>query len=167
MVALSAPGEDLTPHPRGWRNATITYAGGLTASLRFIKSKDTGFRSPRRVRLDGELGTSVDNEVRTIDRMTGNVITGRICRDEDGAGDHTRLRALELDVGNAGRVRWENPFAEHAFTDEQIALTSHLLSVADAALQRGRPLYGPDDAFQDVDIMQAIHRSAERGRTVS
>lgn len=151
------------PRPRPGYSATIACENGAVISQRFINFYDPPLRFNHHITIDGELGSMVDNEVRFLDRSTGQVATAHVERnEEDGL-----LVSMSIDLGTLGTVEWKNPFGDTMLTDEQIAVASHLSAMVLASTGQGSPLYSPSDALADIEIMNAIELSAAHGRTVS
>ena len=92
----------------------------------------------------------------TLVDLTGPVI-GKVRRDETGS----RLQAVSIDTP-VGPVVWRNPFADHALGDEQIAIATLLLGMADAISHGGTPLYDADDALFDIEMLASMRASAAR-----
>jgi len=144
-------------------SATISHANGAVLSQRFVNFYDQPLRFNRHLTIDGELGTMVDHEVRYLDTDTSNVETGTFQR----VVSNQRLNHLEIDLGRLGLLRWDNPFSACDFSDEQIAVATHLVAMGRAAAGTGSPLYSPAQAYADIEIMEAIKSSTSHGRSVS
>ncbi len=166
-MPLVSPEDPATPRSCDGYVATITHAGGEILSQRFVNFYDPPLRLNRHLTIDGELGSVADDEVRALDRTSGRVEAGTVERVTEPGPDGDRLLRLEVDLGRLGHHVWENPFADHVLSDEQIAVASHLVALGDAARGQGRPLYSPQQALGDVEIMHAIGLSATHGRPVS
>ena len=95
-------------------------------------------------------------ETDSLVNLAGTVI-GQSGRHETGS----RLQAISIDTP-VGPVLWRNPFADHALDDEQIAIATLLLGMADAVSQGGTPLYDADDALFDIEMLASMRASAAR-----
>jgi predicted dehydrogenase len=163
FAPLLAGPEDLSPQPRQGYSATITCDNGAVVTQRFINFYDPPLRFHHHLAVDGELGSMVDDEVRYLDRSTGEVVAATIERiEKDGT-----LAQLSIDLGALGVLEWTNPYGHTSLTDEQISVATHLSAMVRASADHGSPLYSPADALDDIEIMNAIGLSATRGRKVS
>jgi choline dehydrogenase-like flavoprotein/predicted dehydrogenase len=151
------------PRARPGYSATITCENGAVISQRFINFYDPPLRFNHHLTIDGELGSMVDNQVRFLDRSSGDVVTADVQRNEEGGF----LVSMSIDLGTLGTVQWKNPFGDTVLTDEQIAVASHVSAMVLASAGHGSPLYSPSDALADVEIMNAIELSAAHGGSVS
>ncbi|MBR8836307.1 MAG: Gfo/Idh/MocA family oxidoreductase [Stigonema ocellatum SAG 48.90 = DSM 106950] len=114
---------------------------------------------PQTIRLYGKSGTMVDYDVRYFNQHSGRVEMVKAIRKENGSGN---LVSIEASLPDVGTITWENPFAAHPFTDEQIAVATILKAMALSVSTGTSPLYTAEDFLTDISIMQALHYSAQR-----
>lgn len=148
----AAGGHDL------WTSAVIEMSSGARL---FHQYSDRYFDSPQRppkaLRVLGTRGSIFGDEIRYEDPQSGPVET-RISRIVDG----NRLVGLRVEAPG-GTIAWDNPFARHPFSDEQIAVAALVRAMARAIATGGVPAYGADRALVDMEVMTSIRLSAEAG----
>lgn len=118
----------------------------------------------RRIDIRGSRGEIVDHRLtRMLDARTP--VTEPLLRRQTGAdGD---LEGFDLDTISAGgRVWYRNPFQGKRFADEDIAIATLLIRMADWVRGTGEPPYPLAQASQDHAIALAINESAASGQRV-
>lgn len=137
-----------------WLQGTVLYNDGTLLAHNYSNEYfDEPFRAPRSLRVYGTSGSIVDDTL-----LFGHDRVEKIQR-ELLAG---RLASLVVETP-LGPVRWKNPFASFAFSDEQIAVASLLQNMKLVVHSAGAPAYSAADALQDIEILEAMIRSSERG----
>lgn len=76
--------------------------------------------------------------------------------------EHGHLLELSID-SRVGPIVWRNPFAGSELNDEQIAVASLLVEMADAVAYEGSPAYDAADGLFDVEMLAAMRASEARG----
>ena len=118
----------------------------------------------RRIDIRGSRGEIVDHQLtRMLDPRTP--VTEPLVRRQTGIdGD---LEGFDLDTISAGgRVWYRNPFQGRRFADEDIAIATVVIMMADWVRDAGEPPYPLAEASQDHAIALAINESATTGRRV-
>lgn len=105
----------------------------------------------------GSAGTLLPGEAR-FEMGNSKSMVSKIFREEERG----ELKSLHVDTID-GVVRWENPFLGHGLTDEQIAVGCLVRSMADAIRYSGACAYPYWSALEDVEILNAMRYSAQRG----
>jgi predicted dehydrogenase len=137
-----------------WLQGTVLYNDGTLLVHNYSSEYfDKPFRAPRSLRVYGTSASIVDDTL-----LFGHDRVEKVQR-ELFAG---RLAALVVETP-LGPVCWKNPFASLAFSDEQIAVASLLQNMKLVVHSAGAPAYSAADALQDIEILEAMIRSSERG----
>jgi choline dehydrogenase-like flavoprotein len=141
-----------------WLSGTVTCEdGGLLLHRYSPLGKTILHRPPGEFRVYGSSGTLLPSEARF--EGNGQEITKSLVQRETEGGDLTRLWVDTPD----GTVEWFNPFNGHQLDDEQIAVGQLVLAMAQAVRFSGMPLYSPRAALEDVELINAMSYSADRG----
>lgn len=118
----------------------------------------------RRLNVRGTRGEIVDHRLtRLLDPRTP--VTETVARRQTGIdGD---LEGFDLDtLSLGGRVWYRNPFQGRRFSDEEIAIGTLLIRMADWVADQGQPPYPLAEASQDHAIALAINDSARSGERI-
>lgn len=152
VLATSQGGES-----RAWDDATFRYRSGFVLKHLFSPSNDVAVtRGPTGFHVYGSEGSLTDAALLFSDGE-GRMHSERVQRTEQ----YGRLK--ELRVGTQlGPVVWKNPFFHHDLNDEQIAVASLLLRMAEAVSHGGSCAYDAADALFDVEMLAAMRASEER-----
>lgn len=141
------------PRVERWTTGSVRYDDGamlhqqLGAGIAPILA-----RIPGSLRIHGEHASMVGDEVRMGDA------SARVERHEDKRS--RALAALSIALPGIGRITWENPQRDAAFTDEQIGVAAHLDAMHRVARGQGEPLYSAQDARWDIEVLRALELSA-------
>ena len=149
--------------PERWLLGTVKHADGAL----LVHNYSSGYsvlptRPQGRLLVHGECGSLVDNHLIVVNRRTGETHRSEMRRDVvDGEGG-TLLRGVSVDAPEFGAVEWRNPFAQHALSDEQIAVATHVAAMIEVACEGALPLYPAASALQDIEYLRALSYSARR-----
>jgi choline dehydrogenase-like flavoprotein/predicted dehydrogenase len=155
--AIRATHNSSRGQPDTYLTGTATYATGSTLSHQYgAQSINSNLRDPKTLRLYGTTGAIVDN-IAQFERADGSVMKESIRRSEKNG----RLCALSV-MTPVGEVSWRNPFCEHDFSDEMVAVGCLLRGVKNAAFFGGAAPYTVDQGLGDMEILTAMRYSAER-----
>ena len=144
----AAPG----PRIEQWELGEVTFDDGALLVHRFTSAyKVAPFRTFQSLRIYGTRGSAINDEVVVLDEQ-GRSVRLRIEQNTAGAGHAPP---------GARTVGWENPFADRSLTDDEVGVALHLVALRDAIGAGRQPLYGAHDALRDVEIVEALSRSAE------
>lgn len=143
--------------------ATVTYDDGAVLLHHYgDASAESPLRCDRGLRAYGDAGTLADDAMH-LSQASGACTRHPFVR-EQVAG---RLQAITVETP-AGPVAWRNPFGDHDFSDEQIAVATLLTDMASAVRSGGAPAYPAQAAIEDMDLLAAMRLSALRvGRPVA
>ncbi len=151
----AAPG----PRVEQWELGTVTFDDGGLLVHRFTSAyKVAPFRTFQSLRIYGTRGSAVNDEIVVLDERGRSV---RLPVEANAAGVGRAPRSITATLPAARMVQWQNPFADSGFTDDQVGVALHLAALRAAILAGGRPLYGAHDALRDVEVVEALRRSAE------
>ncbi len=114
---------------------------------------------PQNVRLYGKSGTMVDYDIRFFNQQSDRVEVAKAIRKENESGN---LVSIEATLPDIGTITWDNPYAAHPFTDEQIAVATILKGMATSVSTDTSPLYTAEEFLTDISIMQAFRYSDQR-----
>jgi choline dehydrogenase-like flavoprotein len=114
---------------------------------------------PQETRLYGKSGTMTGSNIQFFDQKSGQIETSVAVRNYD---DQNRLISISATLPGIGLVAWENPYIDHSFTDEQIAVATLLEGMSNAVLTGCPPLYTATEFLDNVAIMQAFRFSSQR-----
>jgi choline dehydrogenase-like flavoprotein/predicted dehydrogenase len=140
-----------------WIQGSVTYADGTLLLHEYSNEYfDAPFRAPRSLRVYGTAGSITDDTV-MFRRSDGSADLQQIRRERS----NDRLSSIVVDTP-VGVVRWENPFSQHTFSEEQIAVATLLRDMRIAVQSRGMPLYSAESALRDTEFLEAMRSSAAR-----
>jgi hypothetical protein len=114
---------------------------------------------PGSIDIFGTLGNIHDNRITLIDPLSRRNSQFSILRSKSPTG---RLRSIYSNIPDAGSLTWDNPFAAHPFSDEQIAVALLLEGMRLSIRQGKRPLYTASDFQTDMEIVRAFQYSVRR-----
>jgi predicted dehydrogenase len=156
---LEPAGDVLTgPRVETWELGTVKFDDGTLLLHRFTSIyKVAPFRTFQSLRIYGTRGSAVNDEVVVLDRH-GRSVRLRVEENFVVLGRAPSAITVTLPEGQA--VRWENPFADRGFTNDQVGVALHLDALRAALLTGRQPLYSTHDALRDVEIIDAFRRSA-------
>ncbi|HEU4460333.1 MAG TPA: GMC oxidoreductase [Methylibium sp.] len=141
-----------------WLHGCVEYEDGASLVHHYSgEYHDAPWRGPRSLRVYGTAGSLIDGTLllRGADAAASSV--------HEVVRETHEGRLLGLGVATPiGEVRWANPYAAHAFSDEQIAVASVLARMASAVRHGGVPAYSAADAQLDVELMTAMRFSSMR-----
>jgi predicted dehydrogenase len=153
------------PREDRWEIGTIEFDDGSMLMHRYSTAyKKTPFRTFRSLRVYGTAGTIVNEDIAVVNDH-GLAVSLDVTVDR-----RPGLAPLQLSarVPTGPSVTWINPFALYPFSDDQVAVASHLMAMRGSLEGTGRPLYAPAQALLDLELVAALRRSiALGGRPVS
>lgn len=156
VVSVTARREEVPGAGARIEEAVFAYGGGATLRHRFLADdRVVAAMGTAEFRVAGDEGALADD----VTGFRDNAPVPGPRRIVDGRGE---LVALAFD-GRIGPVLWRNPFAGSGLDDEQIAVASLLMEMADAVAHGGSPAYDAADGLFDVEMMAAMRASADRG----
>lgn len=152
--------------PERWLLGTVKHADGAL----MVHNYSSGYavlptRPPGRLLVHGECGSLVDDELLVVNRRTGETHRSKIRRDVVNGEGGALLRGVSIATPEWGEIEWRNPFAQHALSDEQIAVATHVAAMIQVAQQGALPLYPAASALQDIEYLRALSYSARRAGT--
>jgi predicted dehydrogenase len=141
-----------------WTLATVTCSDGCTLVHHYSHHYFKGqLRQPKLLRLYGSSGSVVGDMVNFEDEA-GATMPAPIQRETHQG----RLHALKV-MTPLGEISWQNPFAEHDFDDECIAVATSLQKMKNAVLFGGASPYSAGDGYNDMELLTAMRHSAMGG----
>ena len=114
---------------------------------------------PQTVRLYGRSASMVDHDIRYVSPKTGDVKFAQAVRQLNQAD---ALVSIEANLPEIGKIVWNNPYVNHAFTDEQIAVATIIDGMVNSIRTDSSALYSAENFLVDVAIIQAFRYSAQR-----
>jgi choline dehydrogenase-like flavoprotein/predicted dehydrogenase len=131
----------------------------MTGGVQLVHNYSAGYamlpsRPRGELRVTGQAGSLVDERVSFADPAAGRILSVTFER---------TARSIGVTHPSLGRIEWEDPFAATALTDEQRAVALHVDAFDRVVRDGGVPLYGAEQALQDIELLRALHYSAERG----
>ena len=155
---------DDRPKPATTTIATIDF-GDAMALYDFTDNQWHNQLRSRRMVIRGSLGEISNTDVVRLAApqtfLESSIVRRQIGYDLDLDGYDTDHISFE------GRILWRNPFAGSRFSDEEIAIATLLLGVADWSRGNAPGPYPLADACQDQLIALAIESSLESGATIT
>lgn len=150
-------GEHAAINHETWMQGTAVFPDGSVLAHSYSPGyADSPIRMPRSLRTYGTQGSIVDDTLRAHDQ-SASVFDAKLERDEQQG------RLLGMSVRTPlGTVRWTNPFADHAFSDEQIAVATLIRGMKSAVDFDSVPAYLPEEGLADMEILAAMGLSAQR-----
>ncbi|WP_246036174.1 Gfo/Idh/MocA family protein [Sinomonas susongensis] len=144
--------------------ATLEFESGLSAVYDFTDNQSRNHLRSRRLLVRGSTGEINDDRlVRLVDSET--ILESRISRRQTGYElDHEGFDTAHLSLD--GKVLWRNPFFGQRFNDEDIAMSSMLVAMAEWVGGTGPAPYPLAEAAQDHLLGLAIEQSADEERLV-
>ena len=141
--------------PEEWQLGAIRMSGGVLLLQQFSAGFAVLPTRPRgTLKVFGQSGSLVDDRAVFVDRGDGTRVEHRFERTADAIGvSHPRL----------GRIEWRHPLLRSTLPDEQIAVALHLEAFAEVVRERAAPLYTGAEALGDIELLRALHYSAENG----
>lgn len=134
--------------------ATIRMSGGVKLGHQYSAARAMSpGAAAGELRVYGECGGLVGEQAQFIDRASGAPVCASFERGATG---------ICVEHPSLGRVAWENPFAHAPLDEEQCAVALHLNAFR-AVRDGGVPLYTAAQALGDIELLRAMHYSAERG----
>lgn len=141
-----------------WMRGTVTFDDGSFFIHRFSPDYEKSpHRNAPRMITYGSSGTLLPGEARFA-AGTGPAMVSTFQRFEDAAG----LKAIRVEMPD-GVVEWTNPLAGHNLNDEQIAVGCLVQAMVRAVRDGGEPAYPAWAGLEDVEILNALGYSADRG----
>jgi choline dehydrogenase-like flavoprotein/predicted dehydrogenase len=141
-----------------WLSGNVTCEDGGLLLHRYSPHGEAILHRPQgEIRVYGSAGTLLPAKARF--ECDGQEIRESLMQRETEGGDLTRLWVDTPD----GTVEWRNPFLGHQLDDQQIAVGQLVLAMANAVRFAGVPLYSPRAALEDVELINAMTYSADRG----
>ncbi len=143
-----------------WQLGSVTFENGAALFHHYSNHytvSDLGF--PQTIRLYGNSASMVDHDIRCVSPKTGEVKVIQAVRKSNQVG---KLASIEADLPDIGKIIWRNPYENHDFTDEQIAVATIIDGMADSIRTGSSVLYSAENFLVDIAIMQAFHYSAQR-----
>ncbi|SCY59155.1 GMC oxidoreductase [Paracoccus tibetensis] len=141
-----------------WLSGTVTCEDGGLLLHRFSSEGDAILhRPPSKFCVYGSKGTLLPGAAR-FDCGRRKPMTSPVQREVED-GDLTRAWIDTPD----GIVDWVNPFFGHRLDDQQIAVGQLVSAMADVVRFAGVPPYPPRAALEDVELVNAMQYSADRG----
>ncbi len=140
-----------------WQTGSVVFDDGATLFHNYPLCEPAFCRS---VRVYGSSAVMSDYEIEVFGEDIGP--SGRITAEREWTTSGT-LKSISVQVPGTGLVRWENSFADHRFSDEQIAVATVLSAMSRAVLDGKPPIYTCEDFLTDIEIVQAFDFSAIRG----
>ncbi|AHB49835.1 hypothetical protein W911_01620 [Hyphomicrobium nitrativorans NL23] len=142
---------------RVWDDATFKYRSGSVLKHQFSPGNDVAVtRGPTGFYVYGSEGSLTDATL-LFSEGEGRTLSKEVQRIEQ----YGRLQELTVDT-QLGPVVWKNPFIHHDLDDEQIAVASLVLRMAEAVSYGGSCAYDATDALFDLEMLAAMRASQER-----
>lgn len=143
-----------------WELGSVTFDNGALLVHQFTSAYKTApFRTMRSLRIYGTRGSAVDDEIVVLDAHGRSV---RALIDERATRPGLAPAAMTATLPGVNTVEWRNPFVGCDFTEDQVGVALHLRALSAAIREHGKPLYGPHEALRDIEILNALRRSAAR-----
>jgi choline dehydrogenase-like flavoprotein/predicted dehydrogenase len=144
-----------------WQSGSVVYNNGAVLLHNYGAKR---YQTSTAAHLHGRRGAMMGYEIKLFNEKTGRIETAVAVREQPVAG---YLKGISAALTGFGEVAWLNPFSEHPFSDEQIAVATILKSMSTAIREGSRPIYTADDNLEDMQIMQAFRYSSNRnGATI-
>jgi len=158
---MAAQGVRLNVGPaEQWLFGSIAFEDGSSIVHRYPTSYPTpAHREKGTIRVYGSKGTLINDEVQ-FGVGDGETLVSRIQRREY----NEELKSLFVKTPD-GDLEWENPFFGSGLNDEKVAVAFLVKALVDAIRHSGTPAYLPSVALEDVELMNALGYSADRGGT--
>ncbi len=121
--------------------------------------KTVPFRGPKSLRIYGEKGSMYNNEVWIVNAATRETEHQIVQETRTPAGALLSLHAQF----SFTTYRWENPWSNYSFTDDEIALATQLGGLHAMATQNATPLCSYSEALKDYALFFAFKYSARMG----
>ncbi|WP_285724450.1 Gfo/Idh/MocA family protein [Psychromicrobium xiongbiense] len=156
---------DLTPHPASTTIATLEFSSGRSALYDFTDNQSRNHLRSRRLVIRGSSGEiDGDQVVRLLDEET--ILHSRITRHQSGYElDHEGFDTTHLSLD--GQLLWRQPFPGLRLNDEDIAMSSMMLSMTRWVRNQGPAPYPLAEAAQDFLLGLAIIQSVDTGALVT
>ncbi len=136
-----------------------------SGKVAFFDFSGTQYHSGIRTRnwnIQGELGEINDDVIRYINDEE-DVITEQLCRVDRGINDNPTLSHQHMSLG--GKVLYKNPFLYKSMNDDEIAVASCLVGMAEY-VKTGKDFYSLRDGLQDAAIAEGMERALTSGTAV-
>ncbi len=152
---------DLFAQPRSTTIATIDFGHGKSGLYNFVENQWHNQLRHRRIVIRGSAGEIVDNQV--IALTDGPAIVESEFRRYQ-LGVDLNLDGFDTEhISLNGTVIYKNPFIGLRLMDEEIAIATMMVKMADWVLGASTPPYSLREACQDHLISLAIDESAKFG----
>lgn len=140
-----------------WMMGMVSLEDGTILKHHYSAEYDASpLRRAKFLRVCGTSGSIVNSELAVED----GTAEGKV-RNVERDNLNGRLQRLTVETP-IGIVQWQNPFAAYEFTDEQIAVASHLRAMANMSQHGGLPLYSARQALEDMEILSSLRMSADK-----
>jgi choline dehydrogenase-like flavoprotein len=148
------------PVTHQWQTGSVEFDQGATLFHHYSDQyADSDLCFPRAIRLYGTLGSMVNDEIRLLNPQSGTPETAFAYREHNEARN---LVSISATLSDMSVVSWNNPYAEHCFSDEQIAVATLLDGMSEAVVKGKAPLYTADEFLTNIEVIQAFRYSAYR-----
>ena len=155
---------DLSAHPKTTTIATIDFGDGKSGLYNFVENQWHNQLRHRRIVIRGSSGEIVDNQV--ISLVDGPAIVESEFRRYQ-LGHDLNLDGFDTEhISLNGAVIYRNPFVGLRLMDEEIAIASMMVRVADWIKGESEAPYPLREACQDHLISLAIDESAKTGQAI-
>jgi choline dehydrogenase-like flavoprotein len=144
-----------------WQSGSVLFSDGAELKHNYT-ILGPSFRPS--VHLHGTAGAMTDDQITVLNQETNQKETISLAGERSLSG---QLKSISATLPKLGEVRWVNPFAEFAFSDEQIAVATILNGMSTAISEGGLPAYTASDFLTDIEVIQAFRYSADsNGRRI-
>ncbi len=156
--------QELSATPRSTTIATIDFGGGKSGVYNFVENQWHNQLRHRRIVIRGSAGEIVDNQL--IALVEGPAIAESEFRRYQ-LGYDLNLDGFDTEhISLNGEVLYKNPFVGLRLMDEEIAIGTMMVRMADWIAGKGDAPYPLREAAQDQLISLAIDESLLTGKTV-
>ncbi len=143
--------------------AQFEFEGGKVAFFDFSGTQYHSNIRTRNWKIQGEKGEINDDVVRYIND-DGDAVTESLSRVDRGIYDNPTLSHQHISLG--GKVLYQNPFLYKSMNDDEIAVTSLMVGMAEY-LKTGKDVYSLADGLQDAAIAIALEKAVTTGEPVT
>jgi len=156
--------KDLSAQPRSTTIATLDFGNGKSGLYNFVENQWHNQLRHRRIVIRGSSGEIVDNQMITLSDDPA-IVQSEFRRYQ--LGHDLNLDGFDTEhISLNGEVIYRNPFVGLRLMDEEIAISTMMVQMADWVAGIGKAPYPLREACQDHLISLAIDESVRTGERV-
>jgi choline dehydrogenase-like flavoprotein len=159
IVSLQSWSEDEQGEDVSWQAGKVLFDSGAVLNHNYARTIPSASSF---VRICGERATMTNSELVFISPSERKFAVDRKLTRSGN------LIELSIEALGAGVIAWKNPYSDHAFSDEHIAIAAVLDGMSKAVLSGMAPTYTCEKFLTDMEVVRALYFSEmSGGRSIS